>query len=138
MDACSKVTEMRFLVVDDSSTMRRIIIRNLKELGVRDVVEADHGEEAWRTLEDQGADFIVCDWKMPVMDGITLLRKVRESERHASLPFLMVTAEAQACNLMEAIAGGVSNYLTKPFPAHMFKMKVRAILRCGPAPSPEA
>ena len=85
---------MRVLVVDDFSTMRRIVRNILRQLGFQNVVEADDGTSAWEVLNREKIDFIVSDWNMPQMTGIELLRKVRSSEQFAAIPFLMVTAEA--------------------------------------------
>ena len=86
---------MRVLIVDDFSTMRRIVRNILRQLGFNNVVEADDGTTAWDTINREKIDFIVSDWNMPKMTGIELLRKVRSSEQYADTPFLMVTAEAQ-------------------------------------------
>ncbi|EPR31068.1 response regulator receiver protein [Alkalidesulfovibrio alkalitolerans DSM 16529] len=118
---------MRVLVVDDFSTMRRIVRNILKQLGFTNVVEADDGTTAWEILNSQGADFIVSDWNMPKMTGIDLLRKVRASEEFADLPFLMVTAEAQQENIIEAVQAKVSNYIVKPFTADTLGQKIDKI-----------
>lgn len=118
---------MRVLVVDDFSTMRRIVRNILKQLGFTNVVEADDGTTAWEILNSQGADFIVSDWNMPKMTGIDLLRKVRASEEFADLPFLMVTAEAQQENIIEAVQAKVSNYIVKPFTADTLGQKIEKI-----------
>ena len=94
---------MRVLVVDDFSTMRRIVRNILRQLGFQNVVEADDGTSAWEVLNREKIDFIVSDWNMPQMTGIDLLRKVRSSEQFANIPFLMVTAEAQQENIIEAV-----------------------------------
>ena len=105
---------MRVLVVDDFSTMRRIVRNILRQLGFQNVVEADDGTSAWEVLNREKIDFIVSDWNMPQMTGIELLRKVRSSEQFAAIPFLMVTAEAQQENIIEAVQAKVSNYIVKP------------------------
>ena len=91
---------MRVLVVDDFSTMRRIVRNILRQIGFQNVVEADDGTSAWEVLNREKIDFIVSDWNMPQMTGIDLLRKVRASEQFANIPFLMVTAEAQQENII--------------------------------------
>lgn len=118
---------MRILVVDDFSTMRRILRNILRQLGMNNVVEADDGATAWDVLNREKIDFIVSDWNMPNMTGIELLRKVRSSEDFADIPFLMVTAEAQQENIIEAVQAKVSNYIVKPFNADTMKQKIDKI-----------
>ncbi|WP_029893626.1 chemotaxis response regulator CheY [Desulfohalovibrio reitneri] len=118
---------MRVLVVDDFSTMRRIVKNILKQIGMTNVVEADDGTTAWDLLNREPVDFIVSDWNMPQMSGIELLRKVRASEEFADLPFLMVTAEAQQENIIEAVQAKVSNYIVKPFTAETMQQKIDKI-----------
>lgn len=118
---------MRVLVVDDFSTMRRIIKNILRQLGFVHIVEADDGTTAWDILNKDKIDFIVSDWNMPQMTGIDLLRKVRASDEFADLPFLMVTAEAQQENIIEAAQAKVSNYIVKPFTAETLKQKIDKI-----------
>jgi two-component system chemotaxis response regulator CheY len=118
---------MRVLVVDDFSTMRRIIKNLLRQLGLNNIVEADDGTTAWDTLNKDKIDFIISDWNMPQMTGIDLLRKVRASEEFADIPFLMVTAEAQQENLIEAVQAKVSNYIVKPFTPDTLKQKIDKI-----------
>ncbi len=118
---------MRILVVDDFSTMRRIIKNILKQLGFTNVVDADDGSTAWEILNKDKIDFIISDWNMPKMSGIELLRKVRSSEEFADIPFLMVTAEGQQENVIEAVQAGVSNYIVKPFTPETFEQKIKKI-----------
>ncbi len=120
-------TNMRVLVVDDFATMRRIIKNILRQLGFNNVVEADDGTTAWDVLNSDRIQFIISDWNMPQMTGIDLLRKVRASEEFANLPFLMVTAEAQQENIIEAAQAKVSNYIVKPFTAETMKQKIDKI-----------
>lgn len=119
--------EMRILVVDDFSTMRRIIKNILRQLGFNNIIEADDGSTAWETLSKDKIDFIISDWNMPKMPGIELLRKVRSSEEFAATPFLMVTAEAQQENIIEAVQAKVSNYIVKPFTAETLGQKIEKI-----------
>ncbi|EMG36232.1 CheY-like receiver, AAA-type ATPase, and DNA-binding domain containing response regulator [Desulfocurvibacter africanus PCS] len=121
-------SNMRILVVDDFSTMRRIIKNILKQIGYNNIVEADDGTTAWEILNREKIDFVVADWNMPKMKGIDLLRKVRDSEEFEDLPFLMVTAEAQQENLVEAIQAKVSNYVVKPFTPDVLSQKIEKIL----------
>ncbi|EGJ48599.1 chemotaxis response regulator CheY [Desulfocurvibacter africanus] len=121
-------SNMRILIVDDFSTMRRIIKNILKQIGYNNIVEADDGTTAWEILNREKIDFVVADWNMPKMKGIDLLRKVRDSEEFEDLPFLMVTAEAQQENLVEAIQAKVSNYVVKPFTPDVLSQKIEKIL----------
>jgi two-component system chemotaxis response regulator CheY len=118
---------MRVLVVDDFSTMRKIIKNILRQIGFTNIVEADDGSTAWEVLNKDNIDFIVSDWNMPIMTGIELLRKVRGSEEYADLPFLMVTAEAQQENIIEAVQAKVSNYIVKPFTPETLGQKIDKI-----------
>lgn len=120
-------TKMRILVVDDFSTMRRIIKNILRQLGFNNIEEADDGSTAWELLNKGGIDFVISDWNMPTMTGIELLRKVRASEEFQDMPFLMVTAEAQQENVIEAVQAKVSNYIVKPFTAETLKQKIDKI-----------
>ncbi|WP_018123990.1 chemotaxis response regulator CheY [Desulfovibrio oxyclinae] len=122
-------TSMRILVVDDFSTMRKIIKNILRQLGFTNIVEADDGTTAWDVLNKDNIDFIVSDWNMPNMSGIELLRKVRGSEEYADLPFLMVTAEAQQENIIEAVQAKVSNYIVKPFTPETMSQKIEKIFQ---------
>lgn len=121
-------SNMRILVVDDFSTMRRIIKNILKQIGYNNIIEADDGTTAWEILNREKIDFVIADWNMPKMKGIDLLRKVRDSEEFEDLPFLMVTAEAQQENLVEAIQAKVSNYVVKPFTPDVLSQKIEKIL----------
>ena len=118
---------MKILVVDDFSTMRRIIKNILRQIGFTDITEADDGTTGWDTLNRGNIDFIISDWNMPQMTGIDFLRKVRASEEFKDLPFLMVTAEAQQENILEAVQAGVSNYIVKPFTPEILKQKLEKI-----------
>lgn len=122
---------MSILVVDDSDTMRRIITTTLKEIGLTNVTKADDGESAWQKLQKQDFDLILSDHKMPKMSGEELLERVRQSERHKRIPFIMITAEAFHENVMKAVKLGVSNYIVKPFNPQQLLEK---ILKVFPAP----
>ena len=122
-------TNMRVLIVDDFSTMRRIVRNILRQIGFNNVVEADDGTTAWDVLNREKIDVSVSDWNMPQMTGIDLLRKVRSSEQFADIPFLMVTAEAQQENIIEAVQAKVSNYIVKPFTADTMKQKIDKIFQ---------
>ena len=118
---------MKVLVVDDFSTMRRIVKNILRQLGFVNIVEADDGTTAVGILEREKVDLIISDWNMPQMTGIELLRHVRSSEEIKDTPFLMVTAEAQQENIIEAVKAKVSNYIVKPFTADTLNEKIEKI-----------
>jgi len=118
---------MKILIVDDFSTMRRIIKNLLRDLGFNNTVEADDGLTAWPILEQGGIDFLVTDWNMPGMQGIDLLKKVRADEKLGSMPVLMVTAETKREQIIEAAQAGVNGYIVKPFTAGTLKEKIDKI-----------
>jgi len=120
---------MKILVVDDMSTMRRIVKNIMKQLGFANVEEAENGQEALDKLKADTFGFIISDWNMPVMTGIQLLRAIRADEKLKAIPLLMVTAEAQKENLIEAIQAGVSNYIVKPFTAEVLQEKMSKIFK---------
>ncbi len=115
---------MRILVVDDFSTMRRIIKNLLRELGYSNIVEADDGATALPILKGGGIDFLVTDWNMPNMPGIDLLEAVRGDPELESLPVLMVTAEAKRNQIIEAGQAGIDGYIVKPFTAETLQKKI--------------
>jgi two-component system chemotaxis response regulator CheY len=118
---------MKILVVDDMSTMRRIVKNILKQLGFANVEEAENGQEGLDKLKAGGFGFVVSDWNMPVMTGIEMLRAIRADAAIKAIPVLMVTAEAQQENLVEAVKAGVSNYIVKPFTAEVLQEKINKI-----------
>jgi two-component system chemotaxis response regulator CheY len=120
---------MKFLVVDDFSTMRRIIRNLLKELGFTNVDEAEDGVAALAKLKGGGFEFVVSDWNMPNMTGIDLLRAIRADAELKHLPVLMVTAEAKKENIIEAAQAGASGYVVKPFTAATLDEKLGKILQ---------
>lgn len=120
---------MKILVVDDMATMRRIVKNILKQLGFANVEEAENGQEALQKLRADTFGFVVSDWNMPVMTGIDMLRAIRADDKLKALPVLMVTAEAQQANLVEAIQAGVSNYIVKPFTAETLQEKMSKIFK---------
>jgi two-component system, chemotaxis family, chemotaxis protein CheY len=121
--------KMRFLVVDDFSTMRRIVRGLLKELGFLDVDEAEDGVIALAKLKSTPFDFVVSDWNMPNMTGIELLRAIRADPALAHLPVLMVTAEAKKENIIEAAKSGANGYVVKPFTAATLDEKLNKIFK---------
>ena len=119
---------LRFLVVDDFSTMRRIVKNLLHELGYPNVQEADDGQSALPMLKSGGFDFLVTDWNMPGMPGLDLLKAVRADPALAKMPVLMLTAEAKREQIIEAAQAGVNGYVIKPFTAITLKEKIEKIL----------
>lgn len=119
---------LRFLVVDDFSTMRRIVKNLLNELGYPNVAEADDGQSALPMLKAGGFDFLVTDWNMPGMPGLDLLKAVRADPALAKMPVLMLTAEAKREQIIEAAQAGVNGYVIKPFTAVTLKEKIDKIL----------
>lgn len=119
---------MSFLVVDDFSTMRRIIKNLLNDLGYANVTEADDGNTALPLLKNGKFDFLITDWNMPGMPGLELLKAVRSDARLAKMPVLMLTAEAKREQIVEAAQAGVSGYVIKPFTAATLKEKIDKIL----------
>jgi two-component system, chemotaxis family, chemotaxis protein CheY len=120
--------DMKFLVVDDFSTMRRIIKNLLIDLGYANVTEADDGQTALPMLQAGDFDFLITDWNMPGMPGLDLLKAVRASPKLAKMPVLMLTAEAKREQIIEAAQAGVSGYVIKPFTAVTLKEKIDKIL----------
>lgn len=118
---------MRFLVVDDFSTMRRIVRNLLKELGYTNVDEAEDGAIALQKLQGGGFEFVVTDWNMPNMDGLTLLQTIRATPNLKHLPVLMITAEAKKENIIAAAQAGASGYIVKPFTAATLSEKLQKI-----------
>ncbi|WP_370977988.1 chemotaxis response regulator CheY [Agaribacterium sp. ZY112] len=118
---------MKILIVDDFSTMRRIIKNLLRDLGFTNTQEADDGSTALPMLRSGDFDFLVTDWNMPGMTGIELLKEVRADAKLVSLPVLMVTAEAKRDQIIEAAQAGVNGYVVKPFTAQVLKEKIDKI-----------
>jgi two-component system chemotaxis response regulator CheY len=119
--------KIKFLVVDDFSTMRRIIRNLLKELGYVNIEEAEDGELALAKLRTGGFDFVVSDWNMPNMDGLTMLQHIRADPALSKLPVLMVTAEAKKENIIAAAQAGANGYVVKPFTAAILDDKLSKI-----------
>ncbi|MFN2329055.1 MAG: chemotaxis response regulator CheY [Chromatocurvus sp.] len=116
--------DMQILVVDDFSTMRRIVKNQLRELGFSNIREADDGSSALDVLKATHIEFVVTDWNMPGMAGIDLLKTIRADEKMKHLPVLMVTAEAKREQIIEAAQAGVNGYVVKPFTAAALKEKI--------------
>jgi two-component system chemotaxis response regulator CheY len=120
---------VKFLVVDDSLTMRRIVVNTLKTIGYTDMIEAGDGKEAMAKLLSEGADFLITDWNMPEMNGLELSRWVRSAPHLAAMPILMVTTRGNKEDVIEAMKARVNNYIVKPFTAQGLKEKIDAILK---------
>jgi len=118
---------MKILVVDDFSTMRRIIKNLMRDLGFTNTSEADDGATALPMLQSGGYDFLITDWNMPQMTGLELLKAVRADPKLSSLPVLLVTAEAKKQQIVEAAQAGVNGYIVKPFTAATLKEKIEKI-----------
>jgi two-component system chemotaxis response regulator CheY len=118
---------MKILIVDDFSTMRRIIKNLLRDLGFTNTAEADDGSTALPMLQNGRFDFLITDWNMPGMSGIDLLKAVRADEQLKKMPILMVTAEAKRDQIIEAAQAGVNGYVVKPFTAAVLKEKIEKI-----------
>ena len=127
-------TDMKILIVDDMTTMRKIIKNMLGQIGFTNITEADDGAVAWPMIQNaikEGSpyEFIVSDWNMPQMSGLDLLKNVRATEGLEKLPFLMITAEAEQGNVVIAVKAGVSNFIVKPFSPQVLKEKIDKIFK---------
>ena len=117
------------LVVDDSSTMRRIIKNTLSRLGYDDVVEGEDGVQGWDALnQNPEIGMLITDWNMPEMNGLELVKKVRADSRFTDLPIIMVTTEGGKAEVITALKAGVNNYIVKPFTPQVLKEKLAAVL----------
>ena len=126
--------QMKVLVVDDMATMRKIIKNMLVQLGFSNITEAEDGSDAWPMIQEAHAngdpyEFIVSDWNMPGMTGLELIKNLRATEEFKTLPFLMITAEAEQGNVVVAVKAGVSNFIVKPFSSTVLEEKVKKIFK---------
>ncbi len=120
---------MKILVVDDSSTMRRIIVNTLNKLGYKDVVEAEHGLDALAKLkENPDVGLILTDWNMPEMDGLTFVQTLRRSKTFNKIPIIMITTMGAKEDIVKALKAGVNNYIVKPFTPQILKEKIEQTL----------
>lgn len=119
---------MKYLVVDDSPTMRRIVINALKSFGWTDTVEAGDGQEALTKLGQEKVDFVITDWNMPIMSGLELTKAIRSTSNLSHLPILMVTTRGLKTDIIDALKARVNNYVVKPFTPQVLKEKIDAIL----------
>jgi two-component system chemotaxis response regulator CheY len=120
---------MRVLVVDDSSTMRRIIANALKKAGCDEIVEAGNGAEGLQQLSASKVDLVVTDWNMPVMNGLEFVRELRTMSESATVPVLMVTTNAEGADVSGAKEAGVNDYVVKPFTADTLTEKINAVMK---------
>jgi two-component system chemotaxis response regulator CheY len=119
---------MKILVVDDSSTMRRIIVNTLSRLGYKDVVQAADGAEAWDALQaNPDVGVVITDWNMPNMNGLELVKKIRAQDKYKAMPIIMVTTEGGKKEVI-ALKAGVNNYIVKPFTPQVLKEKLEGVL----------
>jgi len=116
------------LIVDDFESMRRIVKGTLKSIGFNNFIEAEDGAVALKKLEKQKVDLIISDWIMPNLNGLDFLKAVRGSDKFKNIPFIMVTAEGQKGNVLEAINAGVNNYIVKPFTPETLNAKLKKVL----------
>ncbi len=119
---------IKILAVDDSPTMRRIIINTLKRAGYTDVIEASDGKDALVKIKIEQPDFVITDWNMPEMDGLTFVTTLRSMDEYKSLPILMVTTRSVKDDIMEAMKAGVNNYIVKPFTPDTLRDKIDQVL----------
>ena len=122
------MAELKILAVDDSPTMRRIIINTLKRAGYNDVVEATDGKDAIAKLKVEAITFVITDWNMPEMDGLEFVNTIRANAQFKGLPILMVTTRSVKDDIVEALKAGVNNYIVKPFTPETLKQKIEQIL----------
>ncbi len=121
--------EMNVLVVDDAATMRRIVRGLLRELGLKNIREAEDGAIALESLKTHKMDLVVSDWSMPNMNGLELLQEMKADDGLKHIPVLMVTAESKKENIMQAVQAGVSNYIVKPFNSQTLEEKLHKIFK---------
>jgi two-component system, chemotaxis family, chemotaxis protein CheY len=127
VDTMPANTNMKILVVDDFQTMRRIIKNYLRQLGFNNVEEAEDGDVALEKLNDGQFDFVITDWNMPKMTGIDLLKKIRSENNFKNIPVLIITAEAEKENVVQAAQAGVNDYIVKPFTPEVLQNKIEKI-----------
>jgi len=120
---------MKILCVDDSPTMRRIVINSLKRIGYAEIIEAGNGLEAIDMLKAEGADFIITDWNMPEMNGLDFVKVVRDTDAWKQIPILMVTTRSVQGDVIEAMKAGVNSYIVKPFTPPVLKEKIESVLK---------
>ncbi len=122
------MSDLKIIAVDDSPTMRRIIINTLKRAGFENVIEATDGKDALAKMKVEQVNFVITDWNMPEMDGLTFVTQIRSTDEFKSLPVLMVTTRSVKEDIVEAMKAGVNNYIVKPFTPETLKAKIDQIL----------
>ena len=122
------MADLKILAVDDSPTMRRIIINTLKRAGFNSVIEANDGKDALAKLKVEEINFVITDWNMPEMDGLTFVTTIRAMDEYKNLPVLMITTRSVKDDIVEAMKAGVNNYIVKPFTPDTLKAKIDQIL----------
>jgi two-component system chemotaxis response regulator CheY len=125
-------TGIKVLVVDDFPTMRRIVKNLIKQVGFESIDEAEDGQQAWNKLKSGNFGLILCDWNMPKMEGIDLLKNIRQDAALKDIPFIMITAEAEKEKVIEALKAGVDNYIVKPFTAEVLREKLEKVAERKP------
>jgi two-component system chemotaxis response regulator CheY len=123
-----EVTALRIITVDDSATMRRIIKNSLKAIGYEDVIEAENGQVGLAKIQNEGVEFVITDWSMPVMTGLEMVAALRANAATRHLPVLMVTAVGQKEEIVQAISAGVNGYVVKPFEPDTLHQKMNQVL----------
>ena len=124
------------LLVEDMEEMRNIVRRLLSAMGFTNITLARNGDEAWRLIQAQSFDLVLCDWNMPKMSGRELLELVRQQPAYALLPFIMITGENAQSFVKSAIDGGVTDFILKPFTAALLEQRVHHALGLPPVPNP--
>ncbi len=122
------MSDLKIIAVDDSPTMRRIIINTLKRAGFENVIEASDGKDALAKMKVEQVNFVITDWNMPEMDGLTFVTQIRSTDEFKNLPVLMVTTRSVKEDIVEAMKAGVNNYIVKPFTPETLKAKIDQIL----------
>lgn len=123
------MSSIKFLAVDDSPTMRRIVANTLRRIGYDDIVEAANGKDALAKLYSEKIDFIITDWNMPEMDGLEFVQAIKSDDNYKELPILMITTRGVKDDILEAMKAGVSSYIVKPFTPQTLKEKIESILQ---------
>ncbi len=125
------MSSMKILAVDDSPTMRRIIVNTLKRAGYEDVTEASDGKDALAKMKVEQFNFVITDWNMPEMDGLTFVTQVRSADEFKDTPILMVTTRSVKDDIIEAMKAGVNNYIVKPFTPETLGEKIKQVLKAA-------
>jgi two-component system chemotaxis response regulator CheY len=120
---------MHFLVVDDSATIRRFIVNSLRSIGYSRITEAENGIEAMEKLMENPIEFVITDWNMPKMDGLNLVKTIRQSPDYSHLPIIMITTRGSKFDVVAAVKAKINNYLVKPFTPDILKSKIDAVLK---------